>query len=85
MNEIRNFPADNRDIVKNMELQYSRDLKTYRIENNNCLLPREYLLIMKILAGVRAIVIGVIVYILNKGKWTKIYWNYHITQKGLSQ
>ncbi len=55
MNEIRNFLADNRDIVKNMELKYSRDLKTYRIENNNCLLPREFLLIMKILTGVRAI------------------------------
>lgn len=55
INEIRNFLADNREIVKNMELKYFRDLKAYRIENNNCLSPREFLLIMKILTGVRAI------------------------------
>lgn len=55
INEIKNFLADNRDIVKNMQLKYSRDLKTYRIGNGNCLLPREFLLIMKILTGVRAV------------------------------
>lgn len=55
MNEIRNFLADHRDIVKNMELKYARDLKTYRIDNGNSLLPKEFLLIMKILTGVRAI------------------------------
>lgn len=55
INEIKNFLADNRDIVKNMQLKYLRDLKTYRIENGNCLLPREFLLIMKILTGVRAV------------------------------
>ena len=55
MNEIRNFLADNRDMVKNVELKYSRNLKSYRIDNSNSLLPKEFLLIMKILAGVRAV------------------------------
>lgn len=53
--EIRIFLADNRDIVKNMELKYSRDLKTYRIDNHNRLSPKELLLIIKILTGVRAV------------------------------
>lgn len=55
INEIKIFLTNNRDIVRNMEIKYSNSLKTYNLEQNYCILPKELLLIMKILIGTRAV------------------------------
>lgn len=55
VNEIRNFLTENREMVNHAEIMYSSAQKAYSLEVDHCLLPKELLLIMKILIGSRAV------------------------------
>ena len=54
ISDIRNFLAENRDLVDNVELKYMAKTKSHRLEFNNFLLSKELLAIIKILIGSRA-------------------------------
>ena len=55
INEIKNFLADNRDVVGNSELLYSYQSKTYSLKFNHFLVSKELVAIVKILVGCRAL------------------------------
>lgn len=52
--EIRNFLADHRDSVSNMELEYSYDDKCYHMVFDQYLMSKELIAIVKVLIGSRA-------------------------------
>lgn len=51
INEIKNFLADNRDVVGNSELLYSYQSKTYSLKFDHFLVSKELVAIVKILVG----------------------------------
>ena len=55
INEIKNFLADNRDVVGNSELLYSYQSKTYSLKFDHFLVSKELVAIVKILVGCRAL------------------------------
>jgi len=55
INEIKNFLADNRDVVGNSELLYSYQSKTYSLKFDHFLVSKELVVIVKILVGCRAL------------------------------
>lgn len=55
INEIKNFFADNRELVGNTELQYSYQTKTYHLVYDHFLISKELMAIVKILIGSRAL------------------------------
>lgn len=55
INEIKNFLADNRELVGNTELEYSYQSKTYHLVYDNFLISKELIAIVKILIGSRAL------------------------------
>lgn len=54
IDEIRNFLAENRELVGNAELMYNRIEKCYSLQKNDFLKDSELLAIIKILIGTRA-------------------------------
>lgn len=54
INEIKNYLADNRESVGNTELKYSYQSKSYSLEIDNFLLPKELMAVVKVLIGSRA-------------------------------
>ena len=55
INEVKNFLADNRDVVGNTEFIYSHQSKTYSLMFDNFLVSKELMAIVKILVGSRAL------------------------------
>lgn len=55
INEIKNFLADNRDVVGQTEFVYSHQSKTYSLMFDNFLVSKELMTIVKILVGSRAL------------------------------
>lgn len=52
---IRNFLAENRDMVGGMTLEYDKPSNSYFLSKKDALQPEQILLIVKILSGSRAV------------------------------
>lgn len=55
INEIKNFLADNRELVGNSELQYNYQSRTYHLVDDHFLSNKELVTIVKILIGSRSL------------------------------
>ena len=55
LTEIKNFLADDLDLTNGLELTYNKNNNTHSLNNNKLLLPKELLVIIKILIESRAI------------------------------
>ena len=54
INELKNFLADNRELVRNTELQYSYQDKCYRLYMDEFLSSKELFALIEVMIGARA-------------------------------